>query len=44
MLLALAIAGLFFIPDPWRVILLLVAGIVEIAEVYFGSASCAVTG
>ena len=35
MLLALAIAGLFFIPDPWRVILLVVAAFVEVGEVYF---------
>ncbi|HEX2128214.1 MAG TPA: NfeD family protein [Solirubrobacterales bacterium] len=35
MLLALAIAGLFFLPDPWRVILLVGAAFVEIGEVYF---------
>jgi len=33
-LLALAIAGLFFIPDPWRVAILLVALIVEVGEVF----------
>jgi membrane protein implicated in regulation of membrane protease activity len=35
MLLALAIAGLFFIPDPWRVILLGFAAVVEVGEIYF---------
>ena len=35
MLLALAIVGLFFIPDPWRVILLGIAAVIEIGEVYF---------
>lgn len=35
MLLALAIAGLFFIPDPWRVVFLVVAAFVEVGEVYF---------
>jgi membrane-bound serine protease (ClpP class) len=34
MLLALAIAGLFFIPDPWRVVILGVAAVVEVAEIY----------
>lgn len=34
MLLALAILGLVFIPDPWRVVILGVALIVEVAEVY----------
>jgi membrane-bound serine protease (ClpP class) len=35
MLLVLAIVGLFFIPDPWRVILLACAAVIEVAEVYF---------
>lgn len=35
MLLALAIAGLFFIPDPWRVIILVLAAVIEVAEVFF---------
>lgn len=34
MLLALAIAGVFFIPDPWRVILLGAAAVIEVGEVY----------
>jgi membrane-bound serine protease (ClpP class) len=34
MLLALAIAGLFVLPDPWRVILLGVALVVEVGEVF----------
>jgi membrane protein implicated in regulation of membrane protease activity len=34
-LLVLAIVGLFFIPDPWRVVLLVCAAVVEVAEVYF---------
>ena len=34
MLLALAIAGLFVLPDPWRVILLGVAALVEVGEVF----------
>jgi membrane-bound serine protease (ClpP class) len=34
MLLALAIAGLFFLPDPWRLILLVAAAFVEVGEVY----------
>jgi membrane-bound serine protease (ClpP class) len=32
--LALAIAGLFFLPDPWRAIFLGVALVVEVGEVY----------
>ena len=35
MLLALAIAGLFFLQDPWRLVLLVVAAFVEVGEVYF---------
>ena len=35
MLLALAIVGLFFIPDPWRLVLLVAAALVEVGEVYF---------
>ena len=34
MLLALAIAGLFFLPDPWRVIILGAALVIEVGEVY----------
>lgn len=34
MLLALAIAGLFVLPDPWRGIALVVALIVEVGEVF----------
>jgi membrane protein implicated in regulation of membrane protease activity len=34
MLLALAIAGLFVLPDPWRVIVLAVAALVEVGEVF----------
>ena len=34
MLLALAIAGLFFLPDPWRLVLLVAAAVVEVGEVY----------
>jgi membrane-bound serine protease (ClpP class) len=33
-LLALAIAGLFVLPDPWRVIALAVAAVVEVGEVF----------
>lgn len=35
MLLALAIAGLFFLPDPWRIVFVVVAAFVEVGEVYF---------
>ena len=35
MLLALAIAGLFVLPDPWRVVVLFAAAVVEVAEVFF---------
>lgn len=34
-ILALAIAGLFVLPDPWRVIALGVAVVIEVGEVYF---------
>jgi membrane-bound serine protease (ClpP class) len=32
--LALAIAGLFFLPDPWRIVILLVAALVEVGELF----------
>ena len=35
MLLALAIVGLFVLPDPWRVIALFVAAVIEVGEVFF---------
>jgi membrane-bound serine protease (ClpP class) len=35
MLLALAIAGLFVLPDPWRAVVLAVAALVEVGEVFF---------
>lgn len=34
MLLALAIAGLFVLPDPWRLIALCAAAVIEVGEVY----------
>ncbi len=34
MILTLAIVGLFFIPDPWRVLLLVAAACIEVAEVF----------
>lgn len=34
MILTLAIAGLFFLPDPWRLIFLCVALVVEVGEVF----------
>ncbi|MGH2955055.1 MAG: NfeD family protein [Solirubrobacterales bacterium] len=34
MLLALAIVGLFVLPDPWRVVALGAAAVVEVAEVF----------
>jgi membrane protein implicated in regulation of membrane protease activity len=34
MLLALAIAGLFFLPDPWRVVFLVLAAFFEIFEIF----------
>jgi membrane-bound serine protease (ClpP class) len=35
MLLALAIAGLFVLPSPWNVIVVAVAAVVEVGEVFF---------
>jgi membrane protein implicated in regulation of membrane protease activity len=35
MLLALAIAGLFVLPDPWGVIVLAAAAVIEVGEVFF---------
>jgi membrane-bound serine protease (ClpP class) len=35
MILALAIAGLFVLPDPWRVVVLVCAALIEIGEVFF---------
>jgi len=35
LLLALAIAGLFVLPDPWRVVVLAAAALIEVGEVYF---------
>ena len=35
MVLTLAIIGLFFIPDPWRVVLLVIAVFIEVLEVFF---------
>jgi membrane-bound serine protease (ClpP class) len=35
MLLALAIVGFFVLPDPWRVVVLAVAALVEVGEVFF---------
>ena len=34
MILALAIAGLFFLPDPWRVVVLFAAALIEVGEVF----------
>jgi membrane-bound serine protease (ClpP class) len=34
-ILALAIAGLFVLPDPWRVVLLVCAVFIEVGEVFF---------
>lgn len=34
MLLALAIAGLFVLPDPWRVVVLVAAALIEVGEVW----------
>ena len=34
MILALAIAGLFVLPDPWRVVVLFVAMLIEVGEVF----------
>jgi membrane-bound serine protease (ClpP class) len=35
MLLALAIAGLFVLPGPWNVVVLAVAAVIEVGEVFF---------
>ena len=35
MLLALALAGLFVLPDPWRLVVLVAAAVIEVGEVYF---------
>lgn len=35
MTLALAIVGLFVLPDPWRVVVLGAAMVIEVGEVYF---------
>lgn len=35
MVLAFAIAGLFVLPDPWRVVVLAVALVIEVGEVFF---------
>ena len=35
MLLALAIVGLFLLPDPWGVIALFAAAVIEVGEVFF---------
>lgn len=34
MILALAIAGLFVLPDPWRVVFLVCAALIEVGEVF----------
>lgn len=35
MILALAIAGLFVLPDPWRIVFLVCAVAIEVGEVFF---------
>ena len=35
MVLAAAIVGLFVLPDPWRIVFLFCAALIEIGEVYF---------
>ena len=35
MILALAIAGLFVLPDPWRAVVLVCALVIEVGEVFF---------
>ncbi|MGH2986581.1 MAG: NfeD family protein [Solirubrobacterales bacterium] len=35
MILALAIAALFVLPDPWRVVVVVCALLIEVGEVYF---------
>ena len=34
MILALAIAGLFVLPDPWRIVVLVCALVIEVGEVF----------
>src|SRR5215211_5236950 len=34
MLLTLAIVGLFVLPDPWRIVFVVAAAVVEVGEVY----------
>lgn len=34
MILALAIGGLFVLPDPWRVVILMIAAMIEVGEVF----------
>jgi membrane-bound serine protease (ClpP class) len=34
MILTLAVIGLFFIPDPWRVLILVIAAFIEVFEVF----------
>jgi membrane protein implicated in regulation of membrane protease activity len=34
-ILALAIAGMFVLPDPWRVVVLVCAALIEVGEVFF---------
>jgi membrane-bound serine protease (ClpP class) len=33
-ILALAIGGLFVLPDPWRVVILVIAALIEVGEVF----------
>ena len=35
MILALAIAGMFVLPDPWRIVVLVCAAAIEVGEVFF---------
>ena len=35
MILTLAIVGLFVLPDPWRVVVVVCAALIEIGEVFF---------
>jgi membrane-bound serine protease (ClpP class) len=35
MILAAAIVGLFVLPDPWRIVFLCCAALIEVGEVYF---------
>jgi membrane-bound serine protease (ClpP class) len=34
-ILALAIAGMFVLPDPWRIVVLVCAALIEVGEVFF---------